>query len=358
MIRGLVAGQAALGHRVELISSDPLGCSNVQGFFEERMPMPTRTVVRPKFFRAIYHRRRLLRALRGVDVAHLHGIWPVATLLASQICRELGIPYILAPHGSLHSGALWERPGRKILGMWVLGFGPMIRNAAAIHALNEDEHAGAAWVPLPKRVEVIPNGIFESEFAELPPLGAFRRTVPGLGEAPFILFLSRMHRGKGCDLLGEAFAEVARAVPEAHLVVIGRDQGGRAMIEGATPGLERRIHFLGHVTGARKYHALRDAAVFCLPSRHEGFSMAITEAMASARPVVITQECHFPLVGERDAGRVVPLDSKALARGLIEVLQDPAAADEMGARGRALIYERFTWPVIAKQTLKLYESVL
>ena len=144
VIRGLAAGQQALGHEVSLISSDPVGSVAVDEFLDACLdPRPKRFVIQPRFFVPIVTRSTLLEALRDADVAHLHGIWPVVTLVAAQICRELGIPYVLAPHGSLHTGALGEKRIKKLVGMWTLGYRQLIREAAALHALNDDEADGA-----------------------------------------------------------------------------------------------------------------------------------------------------------------------------------------------------------------------
>lgn len=360
VIAGLAAAQQALGHEVAFISSDPPDDAALDEFLRGYFAVPPpRTVIRPKFFRAIVTRGRLRAALAGADVAHLHGIWPVAPLLVSQQCRALNIPYVLAPHGSLHRGALAEKWPRKLLGMYVLGYGSMIRHAAALHALNAHEADGAPRHVLPPWVEVIPNGVFAEQFATFPPPGEFRPTVPGLGAAPFVLFLSRLHWGKGCDLLASAFTDVARARPDVHLVVAGGDQGGQAMFEAGarTGGWTDRLHFTGEILGARKHAAFRDSSCFVLPSRHEGFSMAITEAMAWARPVVITEQCHFPEVATEGCGRVCALAPEAIAEALLATLADPAAAEAMGARGRALVLDRYRWEAIATRTLALYEAI-
>lgn len=276
------------------------------------------------------------------------------------MCRLMGIPYVLTPHGSLHSAALNQKRPRKFFGMWGLGYGAMVKNAAVIHALNDEEADGASWITLPDRVEVIPNGIFPEEFATFPEPGAFRQTVSGLGDAPFVLFLSRMHWSKGCDLLGAAFAQVAAERPDVHLVVAGYDQGGRAMLEDAARqhGFSDRLHLVGPILAPLKYAAFRDAAVYCLPSRHEGFSIAITEALAWGRPVVITRECHFPEVATEGCGHVVDLTPHAIGDGLLDLLSDPDRAEAMGARGRELVMTHYTWPTIAARMVDLYRSVL
>lgn len=359
VIVGLAAGQQRLGHHVSLISSDRP--ASVEEFLAEHLdPIPARATVRPKFFWPVLTRSTLHTALRGADIAHLHGIWPPVTLLASRVCRALRIPYVLAPHGSLHTGALWEKWPRKQVGLWALGYAGLVRSAAALHVLNEDEARVPWFVPRPQRVEVVPNGVFPETFAEPPPAGAFRSTLPAIGDDPYVLFLARLHPGKGCDLLGEAFGRLARQHPRVRLVAIGPDQGGRAMIESAarTHGAGDRVHCIGPVFGPRKHAALAEAAVYCLPSHHEGFSVAILEAMAHGRPVVISDRCHFDEVAAVGAGRVVPLDASALTAALGAVLADPEAAEQMGDRGRTRVLDHYTWPEIAARTVELYRAVL
>lgn len=363
VIAGLAAAQRALGHTVSFITSDRADDAALDTFLRGYFPLPEalppRTVVRPKFFRAIITRRRIRAALKGADIVHLHGIWPPVALLVSQQCRALKIPYVLAPHGSLHMGALVEKRLKKLAGMYALGYAGMIKHAAAIHALNAEEANGAPSHLLPRHIEVIPNGVLARDFETRPAKGLFRASLPALGDAPYVLFLSRLHWGKGCDLLADAFTTVAKAHPEVHLVVAGGDQGGKAMFEAgaATGGWTDRLHLVGEIRGQRKAEAFRDCAGFVLPSRHEGFSIAITEALGWGRPVVITEQCHFPEVASEGCGFVVELTPKAIADGLIAMLADPERAEAMGERGRALVMSRYRWGAIAERTIALYQQV-
>jgi len=366
VIAGLVAGQQALGHDVRLISSDRPDAAPVDRFLDAHLShRALRTTVRPKFFYPILTRSALRHALDGADIAHLHGIWPPVTLLAAQVCRRMGIPYVLAPHGSLHGAALAEKRPRKLVGMWLLGYRGLVKNAAALHVLNQDESAGAdlpvtSGVVLPETIEVIPNGVFPELFEESVSESRFRDHFPQIGSAPYVLFLSRLHPGKGCALLADAFGRVAAARPDVNLVVVGDDHGGQAAFEAGAQrhGYVDRLHLIGPLFDDRKHAALRDAAVFCLPSLHEGFSMAITEALAWGRPVVISDACHFPEVASQGCGIETSLDAGEIAQGLLQTLSDPVAADAMGRRGRELVFARYTWPRIAERTVSLYHRLL
>jgi glycosyltransferase involved in cell wall biosynthesis len=102
-----------------------------------------------------------------------------------------------------------------------------------------------------------------------------------------------------------------------------------------------------------------DADVFVLPSHQEGFSMAITEALAAACPVVVTEECNFDEVGPSDAGRIIRGgDMAAFVGAVAELLADPAARQRMGSNGAALVRGRYTWDRIAADLDAVYQWVL
>ena len=82
----------------------------------------------------------------------------------------------------------------------------------------------------------------------------------------------------------------------------------------------------------------------------------VLEAMAAGLPVVITHGCNLPEVGKRKAGLVVDDQAGAIARALHEILRAPDRARDMGANGKRLVAEQFTWRRIAQRTIDAYEQ--
>src|SRR5262249_3176807 len=131
-----------------------------------------------------------------------------------------------------------------------------------------------------------PNGTIETPL--IPRLAKTRRRV---------LFLSRLHPKKGLDMLLEAWAALSGLRREWELIIAGPEQGGyAATIDGLILrlGLADSVRRVGKVGHESKLRLLRSADLFVLPSRSEGFTSAILEAMVMGRPVIATRSCNFP----------------------------------------------------------------
>ncbi|TWF48076.1 glycosyltransferase [Neorhizobium alkalisoli] len=300
--------------------------------------------------------RRLLRkVLKQASFLHIHGVWEPFLVHASKLAKSVGIPYCVCPAGMLDHWSLQQKSWKKKLALR-LCYRRMLDDAAFLHVLNTDEVAAIEPLRFRSAKLVIPNGVFTEEFDPLPDSGLFKQKMSLPLNRRYILFLSRLHIKKGTDILAMAFAAISEMYPDVDLVVAGPDGGAQddfmSLVEKFD--IDHRVHLVGPVYGELKIEAMVDADCFCLPSRQEGFSMAITEALACGTPVVITDQCHFPEVGEANAGLIVPVDPVEVAKALAVILSDAVRARSMGLNGRRMVLEQFTWPAIADATLRGY----
>lgn len=359
----LASAQAALGHEVTIAFNDPRWRLTGNGRMWGDVPGVERVgevLVTPGVrLKSLIGRNVpsvLTEQIGRSDVAHMHGVWEPLLLMAGWVARRLGIPYGVTPHGMLDPWSLRQKRWKKRLAL-VLGYKRMLSETAFLHALNRDEARLIEPLGLRCRVEVVPNGVFLDEIERRPAAGFFYKKHPELEGRPYVLFMSRLHYKKGLDYLAGAFVVLAKRDQGVRLVVAGPDEGERAGFERtiAGAGLASRVHVVGPVYGEDKWGSLVDAACFCLPSRQEGFSVAVTEALACGTPVVISEACHFPEVAEAGAGEVVPLDHESLAGALGRVLSDAGLRGRMGQAGRQLVASRYTWPRIAQRMIEVYQ---
>ncbi len=355
----LAEAQARIGHQVGLlhIESPPHRRGAVAGLVDSP-PGERRSTIesvdRPRGFVARLRAWGGRIASLGPQIVHIHGVWEPEIVAAARECRRHRIPYVIRTFGALNPWSLDQKRLKKRLFLKML-HGGMLRQSCFLHALNHQEAGHLEALKLGTEIEVFPNGVFLEEFAQSDP-DAARLSVPGLGASPFVLFMARLHPMKGLDLLADAFAQAARRVGAAHLVVAGpRDIGAEDFEHRiAAAGIGDRVHLVGEVAGERKLGLLQAASLFAQPSRNEGFSVSILEALASGRPVVITPECNFTQVAEHEAGLVVPFDITAVAEAIQHLLCDRESSIRMGRNARRLVERDYTWETIATQCVAAY----
>lgn len=364
VITRLAAAQACQGEEISLLayqSNRPpsevnaflSGVPGIDRVNVETMPAPSRLEWVATRAAASVLRERLLRA----DLLHIHGVWEPVLCRAASVARQCRVPYVVTTHGALDPWSLGQKWLKKRLAL-MLAHRRMLEGAEFIHALTEAEDEAVRQAVEPRAVEIVPNGVFLEELRHETRPGQFFASHPELAGRPYVLFLSRMHYGKGLDLLSEAFVRVAKQRPDVMLVIAGPDCGERGRLERRLRelGIESRVLIPGALYGVEKQAALVDAACFCLPSRQEAFSLAILESLACGTPVVISDACRFPDVARVGAGQIVALDAHQLAVALLEVLSDRELRRRMSDAGRRLVGDRFTWPRIASRMLQCYRD--
>lgn len=238
------------------------------------------------------------------------------------------------------------------------------RHFAAVVAVSRENRrtlVGHYGLP-PAQVEVIPNGIDLSAFAEpVPPeaAAALRRTFGLPAESRVVITVGRLASNKGQHHLVAAAPAVVARFPTVHFLLVGEGE--------ARPALMRQIAALGlkgHFTLAGQRGdvpaLLRGSDVFVLPSLAEGFALALLEALAVGLPVVATRVggAEEAIVPGENGFLVPPGDPQALAAALIAVLDmPPMALAAMRAAARRAV-ARFDLSYTAAQTLALYRRLL
>ena len=314
--------------------------------------------------------RALRRLVRESDVVHIHSVFLWPTTVAAFWCRRLGVPYVVHVAGSLDPVSLakrYEGPRasaasrtKKWLYLKTIGTRDL-GGAAALHLTSEVELESARRLRF-SRGRFIPLGADAPPPAGVDDRASVNRQYPSLQGRKIVLFLARLHRIKGLDVLAAAAGALAEGRDDFSLVVAGSgapeyEAEVRALFD--RHGLSERSVFTGMVVGEDKWRLLRAADVFVLPSRHESSPVAVMEAMASGTPVVVSDEVGMHReVAEAGAGLVTTLDPADVAGAIGRVLDDPDAAARMGRAGEALAARRYSWERVATDVEALYEEVV
>ncbi len=124
-------------------------------------------------------------------------------------------------------------------------------------------------------------------------------------------------------------------------------------------GLEESVVITGEVQGGMKDALLANADSFVLPSYSENFGIVVAEAMSWGRPVITSAGTPWKEVADVGAGWWVAPEEDMLAKALAEALgHGREELDVMGAKGRALVEERYTWAAPAAELVAAYERSL
>lgn len=276
-ILSLTSALAGLGHRVAVASLDAPDAAFL-ATMPEVIPLGRPTSRRSR--RLPWNRYGyqpgavgwLRRHAGDYDVIIVNGLWNYAALVARLALVRGKTPYVVYPHGMLDPWFKRHAPLKAVAkqAVWWLCEGALLRRAGAVLFTSEDERqlARQSFWPYRARERVVGYGAIDIEGDPDAQRLAFRSAVPRLGDRRFLLFLSRIHPKKGCDLLVTAFARLAAKHPDIDLVIAGPDQVGiegdlRARADAL--GIGARVHWPGPLFGSAKWGAMRAAEAFVLP---------------------------------------------------------------------------------------------
>ena len=221
---------------------------------------------------------------------------------------------------------------------------PWVYRSTPFEAISEgtEEDLAARGIPR-ERITVIPPGIDHDTFAPGP---------GDLDEAPTLLYVGRLKRYKGIDVLLEAVARLAARGREVRLLLVGRgDDRERLERVAGELGVTGRVRFLGFVDEAEKVRRLQRAWVAVYPSPKEGWGITNVEAAACGTPVVASDSPGLrESVRHGESGFLVPhLDAGAWADAIETLLTDRALRERLG-RGAIRHAARFSWDRAADET--------
>ena len=285
---------------------------------------------------------RVARLIKELNVDLVHGHSGVGGVVATMAGALTAVPRIYTPHGlnDTRTALLAERA--------------LIRLRTRVVAVSHSEADALLQLGYPHdRVTVIPNGVEPRPSGQ----GGLEAT-PFVG-SPVVAFIGRFVPEKGADVAVEALCDLAWALPEAGLYMIGAGPLEAHLHAGvARRGLADRIQWLRCDQGAERL--LDHVDVLIAPSRREGGPYLPLDAMLRRVPVILTD-----VVGNRDLAEsgaravlVPPDDPAAVARGVLEVCSDGERRSALTARARAFVLSERSLSGVASSLDALYGSLV
>lgn len=294
------------------------------------------------------------------DLAHIHALFSPVSTAAASVARYKNLPYIMRPLGTLDPADLQKKKQLKQIYGWLLEK-PNLAGAAAVHFTSTEEAKISARFGSKTTDLIVPLGV---DIPQLPAKGMARQKFGIDRLVPIILFMSRIDRKKGLNLLLPALENLQATGLDFHFVLAGgnpQDPDYENSIKQAIAQscLQQRTTITGFVEGETKLGLLQDADLFVLPSYYENFGIAVAEAMATGTPVVISQGVHiWPEIAQAEAGWITTCEVDKLTSTLILALRSPEQRLQRGANACQLVKQKYSWKAIAQQTIDAYQSII
>ena len=311
-IRNSIPALAAIGIENEVVCSDAPGSA-----WLGKDPFPVHAVG-PGRFGYAYSRdfgQWLDENIGRFDAIVSHGLWLWPGLASFRAWQKNGKPnqrFFAMPHGMLDPWFQRDRSRRlkafRNFFYWRLAERRVVNGADALFFTCDGEMRLARETfggYRPRRELNIGYGVPEPPAFSETMRAAFSAKVPGLGNKPYLLFLGRIHPKKGVDLLVRAYFEKLKTeklktgIPGLVVAGPGWDseygRGIKDLIRELGAGsLERgAIHAVGMLEGDAKWGALHGCSAFVLPSHQENFGIAVVEALACNKPVLISNKVNI-----------------------------------------------------------------
>ena len=298
---------------------------------------------------------RLRRLIRSEKVSIVHTFFESSDLWAAPVAKFSGCPVLISSRRDM---GILRTPKHRLAYPFVnhifdrvLSVSEEVRS----YCLRED------GLP-PAKVETLYNGIDLAELDVKAMETDSRRQLGLAADIPVITTVCNIRFLKGIDVLVRAAAYVCREFPQARFLVVGKvlepETFAKLEHQIISANLSNNICFIGAVDNP--YPLLRASNIFCLPSRTEGFSNALIEAMGCRLPCVATRVGGNPeALSEGRSGFLVESeDHEAMANALLKLLRDSTLASNMGNAGRQTVEARFSMHAMMSQLPRVYNELL
>ncbi|MCU7547502.1 glycosyltransferase [Chitinophagaceae bacterium LB-8] len=326
----------------------------------------------------------LLKNLSRFDVVIVHGLWlyhgfavwdAVQKLRKStgkyNLKQSRGPRFFIMPHGMLDP-YFQKASNRKLKAIrnwiyWKVIEGRVVNNAEGVlFTCAEELHLARKSFRsyYPKREINIGYGLENPPCFHMSMSEAFYEKCPFVAGRPYLLFLSRIHPKKGVDLLIKAYASHIKDNLKYNqrfplLIIAGpgcKTPYGLKMQElvAENPQLRFNVFFPGMLTGMVKWGAIYGCEAFVLPSHQENFGIAVVEALACGKPVLISKQVNIWREIEGAGGGFVAEDTVEGVMALLERWErlSPAERQVMGQSAKDCFATNFTIAPVARKLLK------
>lgn len=309
--------------------------------------------MRLKFATPYYLPFIISKEIQQFDIIHIHEHRSILAVIVHHYAKKYGIPYVLQPHGSVLPFFAKQRLKSLFDLLW--GYN-ILNDASKVIALNKTEKEQCKKMGVAEdKIEIVPNGINLSEYKNLPRKGEFKKKYSIKNNEKIILYVGRMHKSKGIDLLVKAFTNLTNELDNVRLVLLGGDAGFQSELNQLVQKLkiEDKVIFTGFVENDEKMKAFVDADVFVTP-RYSGFPLTFLESCACGTPIITTKNGDGLDWIDKKVGFIVKYDKDQLCNAMLDLLTNDKLMIRFRKEARRVIQDQFNWDKIVLNLEETY----
>jgi glycosyltransferase involved in cell wall biosynthesis len=299
----------------------------------------------------------LRKEIRNFDVIHIHEHRTLLAACVHYYAKKYNVPYVLQAHGSVLPH--FQKQGLKMLFDIIFGYS-VLKDASKLIALTDTEAKQYIQMGIDEsKICIIPNGIDLKEYENLPEKGEFRKKYSIKENEKIILYLGRIDKIKGIDLLIDAFSQLKLELNNVKLVIVGPKNDYFSILNENVKNLNLNdfVLFTGPLYGRDKRAAYVDADVYVLPSRYETFPNTVLEACLCGTPVIVTDRCGISdIVVNYKLGSVVKFDKTQLKCAIVQFLNEKFKNDAF-CDCVPILKDSFDWSSILVKIECLYKGI-
>ena len=281
--------------------------------------------------------------VKNFDVIHIRNWYHHLAIVFYKAALKHHIPFVFTAHNSLHH--MGDNKNLKIPKKFLekLYTKKMINQASALQSLGDSENKEfSKFGADPNKIFRIDLGVKPEDFEIIENTDIFSKFGINKENFHYILFLGRIYKKKGIELLFQAFAK-HRPI-DLNIIIAGpsTDDYKNELIRIVNKlKIANSVKFIGSVHGSEKAQLLRHAKIFALTSYSDIHPVSVEEALFMGNPVLITKNCDFPEIEEYNAGVIVDATFESVYAGLVKILKSDEKLEEYSKNAKQLANDKF-----------------
>ena len=294
-------------------------------------------------------------------ILHTNNQWNYPSYCAYKIAKKNNIPLVSSVHGSMSPWALKQYKFIKNA-FWLLFQKRIFQFADCIHCTTTLEADFIRNNGIKSPIAIIPNGV-ELESYDVKVDKAVARGKIGLDiNKKYIIFLGRIHKSKGIDILIKTWNNISKKYPDWNIIFGGPIEDEKYFKEIISFIGENKLNsvkYIGVLKGNECVEAYKASNLFVSPTWSENFGISIAEAMASGLPVITTKNAPWEVLEKEQCGWWIELHEELLQNSLeIALSSSQGVLDKMGNKCRNIIYENYSWSKQTEKMIAVYKWLL